>query len=219
MKFVETIGDVIVTLYHFTFNAPTQEHHSDLSICHPGLDQVLSPTEIQTASKFKFPQHRDRYIFAHIKLREGLAEHLLIDPQEIEFQTGEHGKPKIATHQNPDNIQFNLSHSEDEVLIGITLEHPIGVDIEVITDRGNIDIAERFFAKDEVKHLKSTIPENFQQEFYWIWTRKEAVVKCAGLGLSMGLDTFSVLSDELDGYQLKTVKNNSALISAAVGNQ
>ena len=53
-------------------------------------------------------------------------------------------------------------------------------------------IAGRFFAKGEQKDLFSLSDLKKITAYYQCWTRKEAVIKASGEGLSMPLDSFRV---------------------------
>ena len=55
-----------------------------------------------------------------------------------------------------------------------------------------VDLTERFFHAGEVADL-STLPQaEVESAFFRCWTRKEAIVKALGLGLSLDLDRFRV---------------------------
>ena len=75
----------------------------------------------------------------------------------------------------------------------------MGVDTEHIS-RISEKIRDRYFTENEKK-----------LDFGYIWTRKEAVVKADGTGISIGLDTIDVSNDTttLNGrtYTLKTFKS------------
>ena len=197
-------SNALLDVMHLTFQ------ESELAEC----EAMLSPAERQKAAQFHFQHLRNRYIFAHGMLRMALAKHLNTPANNIAFKHSKQGKPCITHSQNPDKLHFNLSHSEDQVLIGIS-ENPIGVDVECHNNRGSLALAERFFAPDEINFLRNTPQATFQPAFYWIWTRKEATLKCKGLGLSAGLDTFSVLSSPTD-MTLETHQTGTTSISIAL---
>jgi 4'-phosphopantetheinyl transferase len=67
--------------------------------------------------------------------------------------------------------------------------------VDVEEKRPNLDhdaLARRFFSDAESQELSALEPEDAIEGFYTIWTRKEAVMKAVGRGLSMGIDSFSV---------------------------
>ena len=70
-------------------------------------------------------------------------------------------------------------------------------------------IYKRVFCSEEVRFIKSA------EDFTNLWTRKEAVVKLFGGGLSMGLNSFSVLSDEFDVFG-KRVKLEPVIIDGFI---
>ena len=156
-------------------------------------DEVLSEDEIRRANKYKFHIHRKQFITYRIALRKILSIYYKISPRELVFKYTEYGKPYVANSPIQYNIQFNLSHSEDMAVLGVTKNNLLGVDIEYIKPIDNIDdIAIQFFSKSEYKKFVS-LPSKYKLEcFYEIWTRKEAFIKAIGEGLSHPLDTFEV---------------------------
>ena len=154
---------------------------------------ILSSDERDRAARFKFPDHRDRYIIAHAALRSILAGYLEADPARLEFCRGPYGKPELvsATHRKP--LDFNLSHSHESALVAVTLGRQIGVDIEYIKrDFHWQEVAERFFAPGEIARLRALPEEQQQRGFFACWTRKEAYIKAKGGGLSIPLQDFEV---------------------------
>jgi 4'-phosphopantetheinyl transferase len=149
---------------------------------------LLSPDEHERAERFKYLQHRMRFIAARGSLRQILSNYLDLPPKEIIFAYGEHHKPYLTASP----IQFNLAHSGDMAVYAITLNHPIGIDIEKIQNNYNPDIAKRFFNPQEYAALLA-LPEHKRiLGFYCLWARKEAIIKATGRGISMGLATFNV---------------------------
>lgn len=150
---------------------------------------ILSADEKEKASKFKFQIHRDRYVFFHACLRDILARYLNCSPNMLVFHKDLHGKPYL----DKNHIQFNLSHSENEAILGITNAVEIGVDIEKINLEKNYDdIARRFFSRSEYAYLEQLSGKEKMDTFFQLWTHKEAFVKATGRGLSQQLKSFSI---------------------------
>jgi len=78
---------------------------------------------------------------------EVLASYLGIDPQEVRFNTGLHGKPQLAADTT---LRFNLSHSGDLMLIAITHSREIGVDLEFMKDNVPFEtLADHYFDPED----------------------------------------------------------------------
>ena len=164
-------------------------------VCEPGdlksHEQILDATERNHAHRFRFPQHRERYIFAHGIMRRILASYLQSAPQQIIFERNEFGKPHLCDTQSA--LTFNLSKSEDLVVLAITMNHSIGVDIERIGDETGIDAIARYYFTERERLLLEAAPEEQRDRmFHTFWTRKEAYVKAVGEGLSVDLTSFDV---------------------------
>lgn len=153
----------------------------------------LSGDERQRAGKFYFHRDRDKYVAARGSLREILGRYLMIPPGEISFVYGDHGKPAISGDRDAETLEFNLSHSGELALVGVTRGRKIGVDVERIVDRrADEQIARRFFSMHEVRDYLSLPREQRKEAFFRCWTRKESYIKARGEGLSRPLEQFDV---------------------------
>jgi 4'-phosphopantetheinyl transferase len=71
----------------------------------------------------------------------------------------------------------------------------VGIDVEEIKPI-DFDIAKRFFSSNEHRQFLQQPEDKKLAFFYDIWTMKEAVIKAEGKGLSIPLDSFTVLAQE-----------------------
>ena len=121
----------------------------------------------------------------------------LDDPPQI--ARTERGKPFAPSL--PD-IDFNLSHAKDHVLIAFARGQPLGIDIERIDRRIEIeDLARRYFSAAEADSLERMPAASRHAVFLRLWTCKEAVLKALGEGIAFGLDRVSF---GLDAYGFPT---------------
>ncbi len=165
----------------------------------------MPPDELERADRFIFEKHRRRFIFAHYGLRKILSDYLNILPENIEFTILSHGKPELINQQNPNHIEFNLSHSGETALVALRTEKAIGVDIEYHRDREFLGLADHVFSDLECKTLNAINSNNCDHTdndseeihaFFHIWAQKEAFIKAIGQGLSYPLKEFSVSATE-----------------------
>jgi 4'-phosphopantetheinyl transferase len=155
------------------------------------LGSLLSAGERSRAARFRFPRDRDRHVVAHGALRIVVGRYLRLHPSAIAFRVGPHGKPALT--EDPPNLHFNLSHSGDLALIALSGEAPVGVDVEHTRRDPDLEaLARRFFSPAEQQALAALPPGERVKGFYQCWTRKEAVIKATGEGLSRPLDSFDV---------------------------
>lgn len=151
--------------------------------------ETLNAEEHIKANRYRFEKDRIQYIAGRGILRQLLSRYLSIHPKSIVFEYNKYGKP----HLEYSDLQFNISHSGGVGVFGFTEKHLIGVDVELIKpDMDLLNVAEHFFAKKEIEQLLS-LPSNRQCEgFFNCWTRKEAIIKAIGHGLSFPLNDFQV---------------------------
>jgi 4'-phosphopantetheinyl transferase len=87
---------------------------------------------------------------------------------------------------------FNVSHSDDVVLIAISWVGRIGVDIEAVRPMEDLQgLAGQMMHPIEWDSFIGLSEDQRTAHFFQLWTRKEALLKASGVGLS--LDPRSVL--------------------------
>ncbi|WP_161539887.1 4'-phosphopantetheinyl transferase superfamily protein [Glaciimonas sp. PCH181] len=107
------------------------------------------------------------------------------------FASNAYGRPEIANPDVASKIAFNISHTKNLIVLGITFGDTLGVDVENVGLRdAPLDLASQFFSPNEVAALVALPPESQSQRFFQYWTLKEAYVKARGMGLSIPLDQF-----------------------------
>ena len=155
--------------------------------------ELLGADEIARVNRFLRYAHRQRWIIGRAFLRRTLAVHVGDSPAAIRFTTNENGKPSIDHALGTPCVHFNLSHSHERVVVAVTSFGPVGVDIELERDLpGWRDIAVRCFTEHELAYIDAADCGVRQQLFYRCWTRKEAVIKATGEGLSSDLGSIDV---------------------------
>jgi 4'-phosphopantetheinyl transferase len=181
------------------------------------FEDLLSSTEQDRASRFKFETDRRRYVIAHATLRSILSIYVNSPAQELQFDSGPYNKPELAPMHAKKKIEFNLSHSHEVAVIAVTRGREIGVDVEWVREDFAFDeVAQRFFTTREVAALHA-LPHHLQREaFYKCWTSKEAFLKAKGTGLSGQLDEVEIaLTDEV--VHVRGAVPNFSLVELSVG--
>lgn len=157
------------------------------------LEPVLSPEEKARASRYKSAKRRADFTVQIGLLRWLLSQYRTVAPADHKFTCGAHGKPELETSKGLAPLHFNLSHSDSLVLYAFTPAAAVGVDIERIRPMDDWeDIAGRFFTPGETAALRALSPGQRQDGFFNCWTRKEAILKATGAGITGGLDTVEV---------------------------
>ena len=161
---------------------------TELATC----EAALSDDERARAARFVKPDLHRRFVAARGRLRQLLAERLHATAAELRFDYNAHGKPRLAGDL-AGALEFNLSHSGEAAVAAFSSVGPVGVDIERIrTCVDHRGLARRFFSDAENRLLNDLSGDPQREAFFAIWTRKEAVIKALGVGLSLPLDRFSV---------------------------
>ena len=167
-----------------------------LESCPLGLDALiawLSPDERERADRMLVSSRREVFVLARGSLRWLVGGYLDRPAGALRFEYTALGRPGLPPADNPDELQFSVSHSGRLVLLAFTRRIAVGVDVEQVRPHVDSDaIAERFYAPIERAALASMDGPERRTAFYACWTRKEALLKAVGLGLSGGLARVAV---------------------------
>jgi phosphopantetheinyl transferase len=147
---------------------------------------VLADADRQRALRYRQAGDRENFVLGrtvvhHLVRPEGA-------PVPCAFSFGMHGKPFL-----PGCPAFNLSHSADWVACAVSPGGSIGIDIEAFLRLG--DHRELLAATThpaERRTIAEAAPDRQLALFKRCWTRKEAVLKATGTGLSDDLCSIDV---------------------------
>lgn len=159
---------------------------------HSACRELLNPAEKEQEPRFYFERDRRRYLITRALVRTVLSRYVSIHPKQWIFSTNAYGRPEIANEEAKDaGLLFNISHTHSLIVFGVTRHRALGVDVENFRAREiSIDIADHYFAPQEVAALTAVPLHQQQYRFFEYWTFKEAYIKARGMGLSLPLDKF-----------------------------
>ena len=162
--------------------------------------EEISEQRREQVLKFKHEQGQRLCVLAYQLLKQGLREAYGITENPI-FEYNEHGKPSIVGHPE---IFFNLSHSGDYAVCAFG-DNPIGIDIQKIVPY-NEKTAKRVCSFEEFEFIQKSCDK--AEEFTKLWTKKEAVAKMEGTGISScGIKTCT------GGKRVKTFRFSDYFVS------
>ncbi|MCP3679114.1 MAG: 4'-phosphopantetheinyl transferase superfamily protein [Gammaproteobacteria bacterium] len=173
------------------------------------LSELLAPDEMKRTQQFRFDRDRHAYIISRATLRQLLACYLPQSAPALVFDYGEQGKPMIA------GLEFNLSHSHDCLVVAITRDTAVGIDVEWVERTTMSDrLAANCFSQQELEQFHSLSEQEKPHAFFNGWTRKEAFVKALGSGLHFDLKKFSVMLLPQQPPQLLAIESDSMVASS-----
>jgi 4'-phosphopantetheinyl transferase len=90
------------------------------------------------------------------------------------------------------SLSFSVSHTRELIVLGIAKGRSLGVDVESFATHDiSIDIANHFFASQEVAALHGASQHEQQYRLFEYWTLRESYIKARGMGFSLPLERFS----------------------------
>ena len=169
--------------------------HSDPDLLARHRD-LLSEEELEKHKSFKFGRDRDLYLITHGLVRAALSRYSEVTPDRWVFQCNPYGRPEIAQSNGNPQLRFSVSRARGLVVCLIALSIDVGVDTENIRKLDNLTaLSENIFTSLELSNIRK-LPESDQvDEFFTLWTLKEAYIKAKGMGLSLPLNQFAFYLD------------------------
>lgn len=152
--------------------------------------KYLSEKRIEKVERLKKNKKKSQSICAELLLLYAVRQETG-DKPPVQWDTDENGKLYLTEY---DGFYVNLSHSGDYAVCAVH-DKPIGVDIQHMREC-DMKMAKRFFTDDEVAFINGS--DDKSSAFFEIWTKKESFVKATGKGITMPLNSFSVLGDKIE---------------------
>jgi 4'-phosphopantetheinyl transferase len=163
--------------------ASVENHASDRET----LEAVLDENDRNRVNRIRVENARLQNLLAHGAVRILLADYTGLDAGAITFSFADRGRPFLAPVPGIPPVDFNLSHSGDNVVFAFSRGSAVGIDIEADRPAPSAQkLARRFFSEPEHTYIES-LPKSAQaRAFYHCWTCKEALLKATGEGLAKG---------------------------------
>ena len=170
-----------IQIFHLSVNLHREQLES--------YENILQPEELARTSSFFKREDRERFVIGRGVLKHLSGLYLNSFPQLIEIVSDQNKKPII---KGCENLHFNVSHSKNYIVFAFS-HYEIGIDVEYINDEFDYKpIAKECFTKNEIQYLEES--DKPVKEFFKLWTRKEALLKATGKGLSDDMNKIDCLN-------------------------
>jgi 4'-phosphopantetheinyl transferase len=169
--------------------------------CPNHLESILSPDETSRLSGFVDQSARKTFLLSRVGLRILLGRYLGVCPENVELDYGAYGKPYFVQALEALPVDFNLSHTQGLIAIAVSA-NPIGIDIERIDPSLDVERLQGYVLTEaEARKITRSEMAARTMEFFRCWTRKEAILKLWGQGITQPLTTLetgemSLFSDQ-----------------------
>jgi len=158
------------------------------------------------------------YVLKKLKNRKydsnNLLKKILLEEEltDYEVNRNDKGLPYFVAPHHGITINISLSHTKNYWVCAICENDSVGIDIEELGREVNKGIVRKLhlYEQEYLKALSAGSRE-WRDEFLSVWTRKESYIKYLGTGLSEGLSSFSVVSQEGEILDSITSKNGEIL--------
>ena len=158
-----------------------------------GLSSLLDPAETARVGRLRRENVRRRFAIRRGALRRLLSAYLGCDARAVTYAATPLGKLELTPTGAAPRLYFNLSHAAACAVYAVTRLGAVGVDVERAVPFSNMrGVVQAVFSKTEQAALAQLSDEQQVTGFYNGWTRKEAVVKALGQGITYPLNSFSV---------------------------
>jgi len=144
-------------------------------------ESLLDPGERARAARFRFERDREPYVVAHALWRAALGVCLGVDACDVPLSNTSAGQPYVSGTQ----LATSLSHSGSWVAIAVCAAETVGVDIERSPSHMTLtELMPSFCTTEEIAEVLPLHPLLRESALLSLWTRKEALLKAFGTGLS-----------------------------------
>jgi 4'-phosphopantetheinyl transferase len=156
------------------------------------LKQLPKKLEKQVLN-FKFQHTQYEHALGKLLLIKALTKYGYAPDSLKHIKYTRYSRPYID-----DKIDFNISHSGEIVICGISSVQRLGVDIEKIR---SIDFNNFVNVLNSSQWRKVYTSADPIRTFFYYWTQKESVTKAVGMGLSIPLEDIVIENDKAQLYQ------------------
>lgn len=151
----------------------------------PRLLTMLSGSE---RARFSQRHGRENAVVTRATLRQVLSSLLGTEPGGVVIENDAHGRPRAVTGRR---VEFSVTHTAHVgAIVATTGQLALGIDLEwrgrvkAWTDHAMARMARRCLTTDERTEFDTLRDDEKRNAFLRAWTRKEALLKALGTGLT-----------------------------------
>jgi 4'-phosphopantetheinyl transferase len=157
-----------------------------------GAMRLLDTSEHARAARFRYEHHRANYVLAHTLWRIALGACLGLDGAQVPLISTSTGQPVLPGT----GLATSLSHSGVWTAIAICCAATIGIDIERAPTHMTLQtLLPTICTPDELARLQRLPGAVREQAALALWTRKEALLKAFGVGLTVDPASLSTIAE------------------------
>jgi 4'-phosphopantetheinyl transferase len=172
----------------------------DTGVYFKRLLEALPQTHQKTALRYHRTEDQMRFVLARHLTLLSLQQFGYPADSLLLLQKDKFNRPYINNR-----IDFNITHSGVYVICAINSEGKIGIDVEEIHPIQTDEFEGQFHPNEKLLLHQSKNPLH---QFYHIWTKKEAVCKAHGKGITAALNQIDTCPVEIpyEGVCWKTLE-------------
>lgn len=143
--------------------------------------RYLSDVECERLESYRSRAAAERYVVTRSLVRTVLGAHTGVAPRDLRVRLTATGKPEA------EGVHFNVTHSGEVVLLAVSDERPVGVDVERRRAVARVQaLIDRWLTPDERTELDAIRRRGLDDSdaFLRVWSLKEARLKALGVGIS-----------------------------------
>jgi 4'-phosphopantetheinyl transferase len=159
------------------------------------LRGAASPADETRAARYREPDDRARALVAAALLRHAVAGLGARTPDEVTVGRWCRGCARLADHGRPvvlddaggveRDVHLSVAHAGDVVVAAVTLAGRVGVDVERVAGTGFEGFDDAVLTVRERAHVRQLRAADRAAWRARTWTRKEALLKATGHGLTV----------------------------------
>lgn len=167
---------------------------ASLDALEPRHDALISEAEANRRAHYRLDGDRSRFTLGTVLLRAVVGHHLRVPAASVVIdrtcdQCGaQHGRARAPGT----GIEASISHSGDVVAVAVTAAGPVGMDVEIVAPCQYGALTPTVCTSSEEMFVRKP------SDFFAYWTRKEAVLKAAGVGLRTAMTDVVVTPPEAE---------------------
>lgn len=158
----------------------------EIELSHQKILTILDDYELEKINQTKSSDAKKQFLASRILLKVCLGLHCNKKAVSFLIKNERNGKPFIFNNGGRSEVEFNVTHSQNIIAIGITKKTKIGIDSEFIDEKKmDLNLAKEYCCKYELNSINTiTDPRRSINNMYAHWVSKEATLKCIGTGLA-----------------------------------